>query len=188
MIEKEKTNQAINIDKAGSANKTGRTGFPACVSKLLLGLGILALCSAAGLGCAVGPNFQAPKTEVPPVWDGQAVATAALPSKTNTDPVKLVAWWTAFKDPTLSSLVERAIRANLDVRQAEARIRQARAARGVAGAPFWPQVDASALYQRSQGSSEVGGGGAIATAGGLRELFQVGLDAVSYTHLRAHET
>jgi NodT family efflux transporter outer membrane factor (OMF) lipoprotein len=129
------------------------------------------------VGCAVGPNYQAPKTEVPPNWDGQAFVTAAQPSKTTTDPVRLVEWWNAFNDPNLSSLMERAIRANLDVRQAEARIRQARAARRVAGAPLWPQAEASALYQRSQGSSEVGGGGAIATVGGLRELFQVGLDA-----------
>ena len=155
----------------------GYPGFPAWLRKLLLGLGILALYSAAGAGCAVGPNFHAPESEVPPVWDGQNMATTALTSKTNTDPVTLVAWWQAFKDPTLSSLVERGIRANLDVRQAEARIRQARAARGVAGAPFWPQVDASVLYQRSKGSSEAAGGGAIATVGGVRELFQVGLDA-----------
>jgi multidrug efflux system outer membrane protein len=128
-------------------------------------------------GCAVGPDYHPPKTEVPPDWDGQAAVTPAHPSKTTTDPVTLVEWWNAFNDPTLSSLMEMALRANLDVRQAEARIRQARAARGVAGAPLWPQVDASAIYQRSQGSSETGGGGAIATAGGLRELFQVGLDA-----------
>ena len=38
-------------------------------------------------------------------------------------------------------------------------------------------MDASALYQRSQGSSEVGAGGAIATFGGLRNLWQAGLDA-----------
>lgn len=152
-------------------------GFPTRLRKLLAGLAILALWAAAGLGCAVGPKYRPPQTETPPVWDGQKAASAALPSKTTTDPVKLVAWWEAFNDPTLSSLVERAVRANLDVRQAEARVRQARAARGVAGAPLWPQVDASALYQKSQGSSEVGGGGAIATAGGVRELFQVGLDA-----------
>ncbi len=128
-------------------------------------------------GCAVGPDYHPPKTEVPPDWDGQAAVTPAHPSKTTTNPVTLVEWWNAFNDPTLSSLMEMAMRANLDVRQAEARIRQARAARGVAGAPLWPQVDASAIYQRSQGSSETGGGGAIATAGGLRELFQAGLDA-----------
>ena len=62
-------------------------------------------------------------------------------------------WWTAFNDPTLSSLVEMAVRANLDVRLAEARIRQARAARWVAGAPLWPQVDATVLYERSHSPS-----------------------------------
>lgn len=129
-------------------------------------------------GCAVGPDYRPPKAEVPPAWDGQAAVTAAQASKTTADPVTLVEWWQAFNDPTLSALVEMAIRSNLDVRQAEARIRQARAARGVAGAPLWPQVDASALYQKSQGSSQTGGGGGLATVGAaVRELFQVGLDA-----------
>ena len=71
------------------------------------------------------------------------------PARPRIDPVTLVEWWTAFNDPTLSSLVDMAVRANLDVRLAEARIRQARAARWVAGAPLWPQVDATILYERS---------------------------------------
>lgn len=131
-------------------------------------------------GCAVGPDYHPPKTEVPSDWDGQAAVTAAQASKTSTDPVELVEWWQAFEDPTLTSLIEMAIRANLDLRQAEARIRQARAARVVAGAPLWPQADASAVYERSQSSSAAvgpAGGTAIATARGVRELFQVGLDA-----------
>jgi len=144
--------------------------------KLLLIVG-LALCLVAGSGCAVGPDYHPPETKVPTTWDGQNAVTPAQPSKTTIDPVTLVEWWNGFNDPTLSSLVEMAVRANLDVRLAEARIRQARAARGVAGAPLWPQADASALYQRSQGSSEVGGGGAIATAGALKNLWQAGLDA-----------
>jgi multidrug efflux system outer membrane protein len=137
----------------------------------------MAFCLNIVVGCAVGPDYRPPETKVPSTWDGQNVVTPALPSKTTIDPVALVEWWNAFNDPILSSLVEMAVRANLDVRLAEARIRQARAARGVAGAPLWPEVDASALYQRSQGSSETGGGGAIATAGSLRNLWQAGLDA-----------
>ncbi len=129
------------------------------------------------MGCAVGPDYQRPETKVPEAWNGQEVVTPDHPSKTVTNPVALVEWWGAFQDPTLSSLVEMAIRANLDLRLAVARIRQARASMGVAGAPLFPEVDASALYQRSQGSSEVGGGGAVATVGGLRNLWQAGLDA-----------
>jgi outer membrane protein, multidrug efflux system len=134
---------------------------------------------AALWGCAVGPDYRRPETKVPETWDGQNAATVAQPSKTTTQPVTLVEWWQAFQDPTLSSLVEMAARANLDVRQAEARIRQARAALGVAGAPLWPQLNSSVIYQKSQSSSATvtTGGPALATAGGLRELFQVGLDA-----------
>ena len=105
-----------------------------------------------------------PETKVPETWNGQEVVTPATPSKTTTNPAALVAWWNAFKDPTLSSLVEMAIRANLDLRQAEARIRQARAALGVAGAPLYPEMDATALYQRSSRSSQSGGPAAAAPA------------------------
>jgi NodT family efflux transporter outer membrane factor (OMF) lipoprotein len=82
-----------------------------------------------------------------------------------------------------------AVRSNLDLRQAEARIRQARAAKGVAGAPLWPAVDASALYERShspvvsvgptQGGTTGAGpaGSSVTTVAPFRELFQAGLDA-----------
>jgi NodT family efflux transporter outer membrane factor (OMF) lipoprotein len=146
--------------------------------KLLQKISITAFCLVALAGCMVGPNYRPPETKVPEKWNAQEVVTQAQSSKTAPSPVTLVEWWESFNDPSLSSLVEMAVRSNLDLRQAEARIRQARAARGVAGAPLYPEVDASALYQRSQSSgATVTTGGALATAPGLRELFQVGLDA-----------
>ena len=119
--------------------------------KLLLSL--TAFCLIIVSGCAVGPDYHRPETKAPSTWDGQNAVIPATPSKTNINPVTLVEWWTAFNDPTLSSLVDMAVRANLDVRLAEARIRQARAARWVAGAPLWPQVDATILYERSHNPS-----------------------------------
>ena len=98
--------------------------------------GLAALIVALLIGCAVGPDYRPPEAKVPKDWNGQEVVTPATPSKTAPNPVELVEWWTAFNDPTLSSLVEMAVRTNLDVRLAEARIRQARAARGVVGAPL----------------------------------------------------
>jgi multidrug efflux system outer membrane protein len=145
--------------------------------KVLLGIGVLVLCLLAGVGCMVGPDYHRPETKVPENWNGQEVVSKATASQTTTTPVALVKWWQAFNDATLDSLVDMAVNSNLDLRQAQARVLQARAARGVAGAPLFPEVDASAIYQRSQGSSQAAGGGAIATAGALRELFQVGLDA-----------
>jgi multidrug efflux system outer membrane protein len=146
--------------------------------KFLLSLS-LALCLMAATGCAVGPDYHPPKTKVPKDWDGQAAVTPAQTSKTTTKPAKLVDWWNNFHDPTLSSLVEMAVHNNLNLKQAEARIRQARAALGIAGAPLLPQLNSSALYQKSQSSSATvtSGGPAIATAGGVRQLFQVGLDS-----------
>ncbi|MHB8069556.1 MAG: efflux transporter outer membrane subunit [Desulfobaccales bacterium] len=145
-------------------------------NRLLWSLG-LALCLVAATGCMVGPDYKRPETKVPEAWNGQEVVTPATPSKTNTNPAELVDWWNNFKDPTLSSLVEMAIRANLDLRLAEARIRQARASLMVAGGALLPEVVGSALYQKSQGSSETGTGGAIATASTIRQIVQVGVDA-----------
>ena len=114
----------------------------------------LALCLLAAAGCMVGPDYKPPETKVPETWNGQEVVTPGTPSKTTTNSAALVAWWGNFKDPTLSSLVEMAIHANLDLRQAEARIRQARAALGVAGRrPLSRDRCQSAIYQRSSRST-----------------------------------
>jgi outer membrane protein, multidrug efflux system len=131
-------------------------------------------------GCAVGPDYLPPRTDLPSTWSAQETVTPELPSRTNTNPAALANWWRSFKDPTLTSLVDTAIQTNLDLLQAQARIRQARAARGVAGAPLWPQLDSQAFFQRSSGSSAtVGSGGtpSFTSAAALKDLFQVGLDA-----------
>ncbi|MCL4501937.1 MAG: efflux transporter outer membrane subunit [Deltaproteobacteria bacterium] len=134
-------------------------------------------------GCMVGPDYKRPETKVSETWNGQEAVTKSTPSKTTANPAEVVLWWNNFKDPTLSSLVEMAVRSNLDLRQAESRIRQARAALGVAGGPLYPQVDANLQYQRSSRSTSqaVSPGGVgpsgLATTGAFSELFQVGLDA-----------
>ena len=42
------------------------------------------------------------------------------------EPPQENAWWTRFEDPSLTHLVEAALRANLDVREAAARVEAAR--------------------------------------------------------------
>ena len=49
-------------------------------------------------------------------------------------------WWTEFRDPLLDGLVARAIDGNLDLKIATARVREARAARGIAASAALPQV------------------------------------------------
>ena len=59
------------------------------------------------------------------------------------DPQTLAAWWTTLNDPELSSLIDRAVSGNLDLKKARARVREARARRGVAKAGLFPTLDAT---------------------------------------------
>ncbi len=123
-------------------------------------------------GCTVGPDFKKPPAELPTAWRGVSASEQAPISTTVSEPSTLIEWWKSFDDDTLTSLIERALRANPDVRQAGARIRQARAARGAGTAALWPTVDSEASYRRS-GT----GGGASGSGGSERGLFQAGVDA-----------
>jgi multidrug efflux system outer membrane protein len=123
-------------------------------------------------GCAVGPDFKPPSTDLPSAWSGIS-NTGALPVASmaaGTD--ELAAWWRTFNDPELNALIEQAIRTNLDLKIAEARVRQARGARGVAAGGLWPAASASASYQRIHaGTSPV-------STPGNGDLFHAGFDAV----------
>ncbi|HTR57587.1 MAG TPA: TolC family protein, partial [Casimicrobiaceae bacterium] len=102
----------------------------------------LGLLAAASAGCMVGPDYHRPAVDVPPRWSEAPqdnVPAPAGPSR----------WWTAFDDPELDSLIDRAAAANLDVALAEARIREARANRTIAAAPLWPSLTSSGSYTRS---------------------------------------
>ena len=139
------------------------------------------LCLALLTGCAVGPDFQRPQVQVPANWTGP-IATSATQVVTSAEK-GLARWWTVFEDPTLLSLVERAVQSSLDLKQAEARIRQARAARRVAGSGIGPTLDTTGSFRRSRilGATASGSGGPGAAAGGTEGVisnhYQGGLDA-----------
>ena len=157
---------------------------------LLSSRALVCLCMLAVAGCMAGPHYQKLKTHAPSAWTGPTTQmSVAAPQQ-----AELVHWWTTFRDQTLTSLVERAVTSNLDVQQAQARIRQARAARGVAAAGLWPTVDATATVTRSRsvatsspgttgtaatikGLFTRGGAAGSATVGTMHNLFQTGLDA-----------
>src|SRR4051812_40609315 len=54
------------------------------------------------------------------------------------DSTPLGSWWTVLNDPTLNQLVDQALAENKTVKQALARVTEARARRAIAGASFWP--------------------------------------------------
>lgn len=98
----------------------------------------------AAHGCTVGPDYERPKVEAPEAWAGLDVDAqpASLDSAPVHGAVKLVQWWAGFNDPILTRLIERAALSNLDLVAAEARLRAARARRGIAVGGLFPTVDA----------------------------------------------
>lgn len=112
------------------------------------------LCLAALAGCAaVGPNYVKPKTEVSPGWHS-AMINGLRPAPP--DPDTMAHWWTVLDDPELSSLIQRAIAGNLDLQTAQARVREARARRGISKAGFYPSLDASASAAATRTSESTG--------------------------------
>ena len=59
-------------------------------------------------------------------------------------------WWTAFNDPVLDSLIERATAGNLDLRITFARLRQARASLGIARGEEYPDINGSGFLETSR--------------------------------------
>jgi len=97
--------------------------------------------------CAVGPNYRTPRPDLP----AQFVATAAAPESA-TSGVDLAAWWRSLDDPELNSLVERAIKSNLDLEIALTRLQQARTFEAVVIGHALPEVDATAAEGRGTGT------------------------------------
>ncbi len=111
----------------------------------------LAACLLAG--CTVGPSFVRPKPDVPAEWSRAAAPqppSGHRASTVSTQAAPVGEWWTSFRDPTLSSLIERSVAANLDVREAVLRIEEARAQRDVTAAGLWPSLSANAGYTRQR--------------------------------------
>jgi NodT family efflux transporter outer membrane factor (OMF) lipoprotein len=113
-----------------------------------------------GSGCASlqQPSAPPPADPVPAAW------TAPVPVAAAAD---LAQWWTRFGDPALPGLVAQALQANTDIAVAQARLRQARAARELAAAGLQPRVGASASAQGNWSEA----------TGRTGESWRTGLDA-----------
>lgn len=116
---------------------------------------------------AVGPDYKKPVTVTPPSWN--TGMSEGLTSTTRPDE-SLAQWWTTLHDPILNGLIERAMKGNLDLRRAEAALREARARRGIANTDRFPTVSASGLVGFTRGSNRMG---TAANAG----FFSTGFDA-----------
>lgn len=109
----------------------------------LLCCGLSALIAA----CSHAPRQELAAAELQQSWS-DAPANAVAPAD--------AAWWRTFHDPALDQLIALAQTRNLDLRLAEARVREARALRAGAVASLWPQLDAAADFSRGRSTQNAG--------------------------------
>jgi len=126
---------------------------------------LLILSGLALVSCGtVGEDYERPEIQSADMkaWNGrlEGVITDA-----DLDPQVLAEWWKTLDDPLLTSLIERATASNLDLRIADAQLRQARAQRKVADSQGMPNLGFGAGADRSGAGGQTG------------NFYSLGLDA-----------
>jgi len=116
-------------------------------SRLLLGrlrlvLAALSTVSVVAAGCAVGPNYARPPVEEPALFRSGGAGEPAPSIQTD--------WWRLYGDPELDQLIASAHASNQTLRQAVARVDQARALARVAGSFLYPTISADPSYSRTR--------------------------------------
>jgi multidrug efflux system outer membrane protein len=138
-------------------------------------LSISAVLSVLGAaGCVVGPSYHPAPANAPATW------SLPVPEGLTDKASAPSSWWATFNDAELDSLIERAIQSNLDLRIAEARVRQARAVRGGSLADLMPTVNATAAADRARQSQNQPFFGALPLPANFPfeySVYQVGFDA-----------
>lgn len=89
-------------------------------------------------GCAVGPDYHRPTLSRPAAFMGAAAVEGRATSSSAATSADMQRWWASFGDPVLTDLVTQALAQNLDIEQASARVRQARASLRSADAALLP--------------------------------------------------
>lgn len=91
-------------------------------------------------GCAVGPNYKRPSTDVPAQYRGIVPGSGDQSANPTFAEMK---WQSVFQDEALQSLIKEAITNNYDIRIAASRIVQAEASVGIARANQLPALSGS---------------------------------------------
>jgi outer membrane protein, multidrug efflux system len=114
---------------------------------------------SCALAACVGQPVRSLPDDMQSSWTGADLDASA-------DSAAQASWWRSFDDAAIDALVEMAQTHNLDLRVAEARIREVRAQRRQALANLGPQIDASVEAGRSrdtQGLTDTATAGAVAS-------------------------
>ena len=102
----------------------------------------IAVAAVTLAGCTVGPNYKRPQVAVPQSFR----APEPLPESQGASLADLK-WFEVFRDPQLDDLIKVALVQNYDLRDAVARVDEARANLGITRSNQYPQVSASGDLQ-----------------------------------------
>lgn len=107
------------------------------------------------IGCVVGPNYRAPNPQIESSFNSSTTAPAIAASTTQpstlvASPMTTARWWDSLHDAQLSALMERVAKSNLDVKIAEARVRQARAELAYASGTQYPEINVNGAYSHQR--------------------------------------
>ena len=108
-------------------------------------LTFVTLVALSATGCSIGPDYVRPDVQAPAAW------RIDLPTATEVANTK---WWEQFGDPALNDLIETALRENLDVQIAAARIDQFIGTLQATDAQAYPQLGYGADVSRTRASEE----------------------------------
>ena len=107
------------------------------------------------------PTMQAPEAEqeLPDTFAPTPADTLLPAAASDTTRAASQRWWTAFGDSSLTAVVDTALAANLDLKSAQARLKELAAQFRIARAPLFPGVNANgqASYQNQPANTGIGG-------------------------------
>ncbi|MDE1182484.1 efflux transporter outer membrane subunit [Paraburkholderia sp.] len=142
----------MTLPSARRSTPRARTSLCACVAVCLLALPLA--------GCVtVGPDFRTPDATLEHQW------LESLPADAHASAADGAAWWTAFNDPLLTALEQRAYARNLNLQVAGLHVLKARAQLSISDENLFPQ----------QGS----------VSGGANHINTSGVGPIPPTHLWA---
>src|SRR5262245_21097316 len=129
----------------------------------------LAVLTLTVTACSIGPNYKRPAAQVPSAYKEAPPASftelSGWKEAQPKDSVPRGQWWEVFGDPQLNELQEQVDVSNQTLAVAEAQLRGARAAIGVARAALFPTVTGTATVTGSRQSLNRPGAPAAPAAG-----------------------
>lgn len=113
-------------------------------------------------GCLLGPTYVQPEIEMADAW------RSAVAEEMQQESPPITFWWESLGDTVLTDLIRRAELANLNLKSAVARVRESRAARGIARGDYFPSITLGGAYSYFKlaenspaGQFVIGSGGTI---------------------------